>query len=819
MGVSTLLADLRYAARTLLRSPGFTLVAVVTLALAIGANAAIFSVLDAVVIRPLPYRDPGRLVALWEVMEGRGGELWRVSVESFRVWREQNRSFESVAAFGSHGTTLTVGAELESLLGGWTTPDYFRVLGVAPASGRFFSAVEARQRAPVVVLGNELWRSRFAADPAILGRSLLLDGIPRTVIGVMPPGVFPSWPSTTAQLAFDPGRQQYWIPREAGVGGGPPPHSYVLGAIGRLKAGISIAAAQAEMTRIERGLHASDPESSATAVRIRPLRDEAIGNIRPALLLFGCAVGFVLLIAAVNVAGLQLARAERRRREIAIRSALGGSARRIFVQLLIENLTLGLAGGALGVLSAVWGLPLLVRHLPATIPRLELARIDGTTVAFALLLSVAASMVLGILSSAHLARGDALAGLRGGTATLAVPARRSLRALVVVEIGLAVLLVTGAGLLASSLGRLERVDPGFRPDGVLIAEFAPAGSVASDPTRLSAFHAELLERVRSLPGIVAAGLAYNHPLEAHWIADAQIEGTGAAASGPQATAWFRAITEGYFRAAGVALEAGRDFEANDDRNHPPVAVVNESFARRFENGASPIGRVLASNAARAWWGKDFPADFEIVGVVKDVRFLGLQKEPEPAFYLSDRQFPLTEMKLVLRTSGDPRSAISAVRRVLREESPTQPVGRMATLRELYDRALGQPRVNTRLMVLFGGTGLALAMLGIYGLLSSVVAGRRREIGIRIALGARSRQVVRVVVGEVSGLAIIGCLAGLAAARALIPLVRSLLFGVAATDPAAWAAAPAALLGVAFLASWLPARRATRIDPIETLKTE
>ena len=817
--MTTLLQDLRYAARSFRKSPGFAFVAVVTLALAIGANAAIFSVLDAVVLRPLPYRDPGRLVALWEVMEDRGGELWRPAPAGFRAWREQNRTFESVAAFGSAAATMTVGAEPEGLRGGWASPDYFRVLGITPARGRFFSASEARDRAPVVVLGSELWRSRFGGDPAVIGRRLLFDDGPRTVIGVMPPGVFPAWPSTTAQLAFDPSRQQYWIPREAGVGGRPGLHSHVLGAIGRLKPGVLLAAAQAELTVIERAQHASDADSAATAVRVRPLRDEAIGAIRPALLLFGCAVLFVLLIASVNVAGLQLGRAEKRRREIALRAALGGSARRILVQLLVENLALGLAGGALGILAAVWGLPLLVRHLPATIPRLDLARIDATTVGLAVFLSVAASVVLGFLSGLPLTRGDTLAGLRGGMATRAMPARRSLRALVALEIGLAVLLVTGAGLLASSLGSLERVDPGFRPEGAVVAEFAPEGSVARDPIRLDVFHAELLDRVRSLPGVAAAGLAYNHPLEAHWIADARIDGSGAGASEPETSAWFRAISEGYFRSAGVPLETGRDFTARDDRDHPPVAIVNETFARRFAKGESPVGRYLVSNAARSWWGKEFPTRFEIVGVVKDVRFLGLQKEPEPAFYLSIRQFPLTELKVVVRSTGDPRSAIPALRRILQESSPTQPVGRIATLAELYERALGQPRVNTRLMVLFGGTGLGLAMLGIYGLLSFIVAGRRREIGIRIALGARSRQVIRAVVGEVSGLAIIGCLAGLAAARALVPLFKSLLFGASAADPAAWAAAPAALLAVALLASWLPAHRATRIDPMETLKSE
>ena len=621
----TVLQDLRYAARSFRKSPGFTFVAVSTLALAIGANAAIFSILDAVVLRPLPYREPGRVVALWEVTEERGGEAWRVSVETFRAWREQNRSFESVAAFGSAGATLAAGAEPERLWGGTTSPDYFRVLGITPALGRFFSAEEAVRRAPVVVLGNEFWRSRFAGDPGIIGRSLLLDGVPTTVIGVMPPGVFPSWPSTTAQLAFDTGRQQYWTPREAGIGGGPPPNSHVLGVVGRLKNGVSIASAQGELTRIERGLHAANPDNSGTAVRARPLRDEAIGNIRPALLLFGAAVGFVLLIAAVNVAGLQLARAESRRREIAIRSALGAGSRRILAQLLIENLGLALAGGALGVLAAIWGLPLLVRNLPATIPRLELARIDATTIAFAILACVASSLLLGILAGAALLRGDRLAALRGGTATRALPARRSLRALVAVEIGLAVLLVTGAGLLASSLGSLERVDPGFRPEGVVIAEFASAGPVARDAARLASFHSELLDRIRSLPGVVAAGLAYNHPLEAHWNSPARIEGSGAGESGPEATPWFRAISEGYFRAAGVPLAAGRDFAATDDSGHPPVAIVNESFARRYSPGASPVGRILAANAARFWWGERFPERFEIVGVARDVRFLGLQK--------------------------------------------------------------------------------------------------------------------------------------------------------------------------------------------------
>jgi putative ABC transport system permease protein len=817
--MSALFQDVRFALRSLRSGAGFSVLAAATLALGIGAGTAVFAVVNAVVLRPLPYAEPGRLVAIWEVMEDRG-QLWRVSVAAFRALRDRARSVESIAAFGSAAATLTRGPEPESVRGGWASPDYFRVLGVSPERGRLFTAEEARRRAPVVLLAHEFWASRLGSDEGVIGKPLIFDGVPHTVIGILPAGVLPSWPSTMARLTFDPASQQYWIPREPGVGGGPPPHSYVLGVVARLAPGATLPRVEAELTTIERGLHQSDPSSSGTAIRVRRLTDEAVGDVRPALLLLAGAVGFLLLIASVNVAGLQIARLERRRRELAIRSALGAGVGRLSRQIAIESFSLAMAGGLGGIVLARWILPVLVRQMPAAVPRVGLSRIDGFAMAADLGVSAFAGLLLAAITAIHAARRDALRTLRREASFSGVPARRPIRVLVAVEIGLAVLLATGAGLFSRTLARLSSVDPGFRADGALVARFSPAPDVARDRRRLAALHSALLDRLRSLSGTAAAGLAYDHPLEAHWIADAELEGNLRESFREEPTAWFRAVSDGYFAAAGVPVLAGRDFTDRDDADHPAVALVNESFARRYSPRMPVIGRTLRSSAATSWWGKDLPDRFEIVGVVRDVRFLGLSREPEPAFYLTVRQFPLAEMNVVARVrSGSADALLPAIRGILRELIPSQPVGRVATLRELYDRALGQPRVNTRLMLLFGAAAFLLATLGIYGLLTCVVSWQRRDFGIRIALGAGPGRVVRVVLGEVAVLAAIGCSAGLLAARALLPLYRNLLFGASAGDLAAWLAAPFTLVVVALAAAWLPARRATRIDPLEALRAE
>jgi putative ABC transport system permease protein len=815
-GEGPIINEVRHALRLLGRAPGVTVVAVVTLAVGIGLNTATFAILDAVVLRPLPYREPDRLVALWEVMEEDGGKAWRVCPEAFDAWRQEKGPFADMAAFGSAGFVLTGVGEPQQLRGARVSTNYFGLLGVAPVLGRAFRPEEALPgSAPVVILGREIWVSRFGGDPGILGRAVTLDGVPRTVVGVMPAGLFPAWPLTTAQIEFEADKHQFWIPvrfRE-----GPGRHSHVLGVLARLSPGISLDAARRDVSALATRHRREGAEEAGHDVRIRRLADQVHGDVAPGLYVLAAAVGLLLLIACVNVAGLQLARGTARRREIAIRAALGASRSRLVAQLLIEGIVLGAAGGLLGALLAGWSLPAFLRLAPAGIPRLAEVGLHPRVIALAACASLVAGAFSGLLPALRLTgRHAADLGEAGRSATGSRSARRSLRVLVVAEIGLAAILVVGAALLTRSFGRIRSVDLGFRGDHALIVDLSlPSARYETWPAA-ARFFDSLLERIRGVPGVQSAAIAYNHPLESHWIGGLRPEGA-AAGREESSPAWFRAVGEGYFASIGAPILAGRDFTAQDDTRQPGVAIVNESLARRYFPGASPIGKSFEARDAVMWWGEGLPTRFEIVGVVPDVRFLGPTHAAEPAYYLSARQFPLPDMKLVVRTTGDPLRLLPVVRSAVRALDPAQPIGEVRTLSGIASDAVAEPRLNMRLMIGFGGVGLALAAVGIYGLLAFVVTMRRREIAIRIALGARPRDVSSLILGETARLTAAGLAAGLAGAFALGPLLRPILFGVNATDAAALAAAPLMLAVVALAATLWPALRAARVNPVVALK--
>ncbi len=807
----------RYALRSLARSPGFTAAAVTTLALGIAAATVIFSVLHAVVLAPLPYREPARLQVLWERMDD--GKLWRVSPATYRAWRGESRSFEDIAAFGGASVTLTGSGEPETLRGARVSPNYLRVLGVSPIAGRDFAPDDGRAGAPrMVALSRDFWAGRFGADPSILGRTLTFDGQPYTVVAVWPTAPYPAMPMTQGRIAFEP-EPQFFVPVAMEGTGAPGGRSYVLGVIGRLRAGVSETSAQQEMTAFARRLRAEDSTSRAADARLRPLSIETAGATRPALWVLFAAVVLVLTIGCANVASLQLARAESRSHEIAVRAALGAGRGRIAAQLLVESLVLSVGAGVLGTVLAYWALPFLVRLVPPEVPRLSELTVHRGILAFALIVSVCAGVVSGLTPALIFSRRGAAGAFptAGRTTTGSHAAQRGLKALVLAETGLAVVLAFGAALLTRSLLQLRSVDPGFRARSVVMCRVTLPRRRYATWESVAQFQDALLAQVRSLPAVAEAGLAYNHPLEANWIGGASVVGKTAAAGEGEAPSWFRSVSDGYFRAIGVPLARGRDLASTDDAAHPAVALVNEAFERRHFAGRTAIGHQLETSDAVMWWGKGLPTRYEIVGVVRDVRFLGLDKDPEPAYYLPARQFPLEDVRLIVRGHEDSATILSALRETLRRLDPELPMADVTSLPAVYDEALAPARLNTRLMVAFGGAALGLAMVGVYGLLSYVVAMRTRELGIRVALGASPSRVVGSVLGETARLAFAGIALGLAAALAVSRLLRGLLFGVAPADPAALGAAAASLVVVMLLASGLPARRAARIPPAQALK--
>ena len=808
--MTSLARDLRHGARLLWKAPGFTTVALAALALGMGATSAIFSVVDAVLLKPLPFRDPQRLLAIWESNPAQNLKELFVTPSDFLEWRNQSRALEALAALEDVHANLTAGPngyiEPEELRAERVTANLFPLLGVQPVVGRAFSSDEDQPgRANYALLSHSLWQRRFGGDLSIAGKAIRLRDRSYTVVGVLPAGfsVLDSAVDVWIPLGLDP--------HDARTAG-----SHFLTVIARLKPGVGIDRARTEMDIIGSRLEQANPAlDKGWRPVLVPLREELVGNVRPALLVLLAAVGFLLVMACVNVANLLLARSAARQKEIAIRTALGAGRGRIVAQLLSESVLLALAGGALGLALARGVVALVARLGPASIPRLAEARIDARLFLFALGVSLATGILFGIAPAIHISGANLNAALtevgRGGTTGRSGRVVRS--ALVAAEVALAVVVLIGAGLLMRSFVGLRSADPGFQPAGLLTLRVPLAGGRNAAPDRRIAFFQQVADRVAALPGVRAVGAVNGLPLTGLGGGSTfTVDGRPAPPLDQRPVALLRSATSAYFRAMGIPLLAGRGLAESDTSQAPPVIVVNQTLARRFWPAGNPIGGRLVVDALNG-------RVAEIVGVVADVKPERIESQDWPTIYSPYPQAPVAAMTMVVRTAQPPLSLASAVEREVRQLDPNQPVAEMRSMEQVVDRAVAGARFNTVLLAVFAEIAFLLAAVGIYGVISCDVSERTHEIGIRVALGAQPGDVLKLVVGHGARLAAYGIAAGLAAAFALTRLMASMLYGVKATDAYTFAAIPVLLGAVALAASYLPSRRALALDPVTALRHE
>jgi putative ABC transport system permease protein len=795
--------DIRYAFRMLARNPGFTAVAVATLAIGIGVNSAIFSVIQAVLLKPLPVRDPRSLALVWERNTKRDFDHNVVNPGNYVRWQERNHVFEQIAAFLPWNANVAGGAEPERLDLGAVTGNFFATLGVPAALGRVFTDDDSKPgAADVVVLSDGFWRRRFGGDPGVISRSLMVNGKPQTIVGVLP-------------AAFNlPAGAQIFLPLTVGPDWADSQGRW-LRTVARLKPGVTIAQAQAEMETIAVALERERPDfDTGWSVTVAPLHADLVRDVAPALLALAGAVGFVLLIACANVANLLLARAVGRERELAIRSSLGAGAARLVRQLLTESLILGLLGAGLGLFVARWALDGLLAIVPVDVPSLAGVGLDRNAVLFTLGLSVASALVFGLVPALHVARPALARALKeGGTVAGAGRERRRLTNLLVVsEMALALVLLVGAGLFVKSFWRLSHVDPGFDSRNVLTFEVSLPQTRYAEASKQLAFYRATLERLAALPGVGSVGAISWGPMGMGSATDFTVVGRPAPAPGQAPVADVRMVTPGLFAAMGVPLRRGRLISETDSPERPKVVVVNEGMADEFWPGEDPMGRKIQMD-----WGASFT--FEVVGVVADVHLTSLETKPRATLYFPVEQLPNDFMTMMVRSKGSALPSLAAVKAAVAGVDPDLPVAEVRTLEATVSRSLALPRFLLLLLVVFSTTAILLAAIGLYGVLSYTVGQRRPEVGVRVALGARPRDIRRLILGEGFTLAGLGLLAGVVGAIGLSRLFSGLLFEVSPTDPAAYAGVAAVLGGAAFLAAWLPARRAARVDPVAALRAE
>ena len=810
----TLWQDLRYGVRMLLKQPAFTCVAVITLALGIGANTAIFSVVNAVLLRPLPFPQSDDLVMVTMANPRLGEDRIPLSVADFLDWRSQNQAFEDLAAFTDNWFSLTGDAEPERLRGAWVTAGFFSTLKAQPLLGRTFVAGEdAPGGAPLVILSQRLWQRRFGSNPQVIGQAITLNGRSRTIVGVMPTGFsFP--PDDETSL---PGEVDLWAlhtltpPARRGP--------YYLYGIGRLKSGVQLQQAQSELNSIGLRMRQDNPLTNAeTTLAARSLKEVMVGDVRRMLFVLLGGVAFVLLIASVNVANLSLSRAAARGSEMAIRSALGAGHGRIIRQLLTESMLLAVVGAALGLLLAWYGIDLLLAIGSDNLPRLHEVKIDTRVLGFTTLISLLSGLLFGLVPAWRASRASVNQSLKEGR-QIGPEGKGWLRTrniLVVAEVALSLVLLAGAGLMLNSFVRLQRVSPGFAPQNILTTEISLPGARYEEPHQVNGFYQQLIDRLSNLPGVNAAGIGMSLPPNLLSISDTfTIEGAPVTPGKSEPAAPLVVVSPGYFKTLGVPVLQGRNFNENDRAEAPPVVIINETLARRYFPNQSPIGRRLKTGGPErpnnAW--------MEIVGVVGDVHYGGLDVEPEPAYYEHYLQTPWSGTYLVVRSNSDPRQLAGAIRNTVWSLDKDLPVANIRTMEELLSESVARPRFRTFAFLILGSLALVLAVTGIYGVMSYMVTQRTREIGIRVALGAQRGNVLSLVIRQGMSLAVIGVVIGLGAALMLVRLMTSLLFGVSATDPATFAAITFLLLAVALVACWLPARRATKVDPLVALRYE
>ncbi|MEK6301903.1 MAG: ABC transporter permease [Acidobacteriota bacterium] len=808
--METLFQDLRYGARMLLKQPGFTLIAVIALALGIGANTAIFSVVNAVLLTPLPFAEPDRLTIVYETNLQRGSTRSPASYPNFADWRDQNHAFERMSSYHLADFILTGEGDPALIQGAVVNADLFPLLGVAPILGRSFLPEEDKpgDTGRVVMLSHRLWQTRFNADPNMPGRSLVLDGKHYTVAGVMPAGFqFPIgsdpvelW--STAAIDFEMFAQR---------------GAHYMQVIARLKPDVTLAQAQAEMDGIAGNLEQQYPdENSHRGVNLVPALESMVGDVRPALLILLGAVGCVLLIGCANVANLLLARATTRHKEMAIRVALGASRWRVVRQLLTESVLLSMTGGALGLLMAMWGTDVLVSLSKNDLPRAGQIGLDGRVLGFTFLVSILTGVIFGLVPALHSSKTELTESLKeGGRGSTEGARRNRLRAVLVVgEVAIAIVLLAGAGLLIQSLRRLQQVDPGFNPRNILTFSIG-LPSVKYKPEQQIDFYRELMVRIGSLPGVRSASAGYPLPMGGDRMrVTFETEGRPIAKGDLPATE-IRTIGLDYFKTLGIPVTNGRDFTERDDKRAPAVVIVNEAFARQFFPGEDPIGKLIKPGITAD---DEHPTMREIVGVVGNVKHLRLSAEADPEAYEPHAQLTF-DMAVLVKTDADPHSIAGAVQGELMAMDKDLPAYNFRTLDEYLSASVAQPRFITLLLAVFAGLALLLTAVGLYGVMSYSVNQRTHEIGIRMALGAGRGDVLKLVVGQGMVLTAIGVVVGLGGAFFLTKLLESLLFGVTATDPATFAAIALLLAGVALAACFVPARRAAKVDPMVALRYE
>jgi putative ABC transport system permease protein len=803
--VEGLAQDLRYGLRMLGKSPGFACVAVLTLALGIGANTAIFSVVDAMLLRPLPFPEPTRLVRLWECHASRGYFRNVVNPLNFLDWRGNTKSFEGMAALSGGMTNLVVQGEPIAVPGLQVSPEFFSILGVAPVMGRTFSADEGvRGRDQVVVLSHELWQRQFGSDIGIVGKQIIVEGLPYTVVGVMPRGF--SFPKTQAEV---------WTPlalaRTKDAEGG-----RYLAVVARLKSGVTLEKARQDMERAAEINAKERPNFDAGwSAEVAPMLEDVTQDVRRPLWVLLASVGFLLLIACANVANLLLMRGAGRMREMAVRSALGAGRWRMVRQLLIESLLLSFAGMAAGLIFAQLGLDSLLALIPqsAPLPRSGPVAIDERVLLFTFTTSLLTAVLFGVVPAVRLSRVDLQNALKQGLLQGGVGGHQVLRrCFVVAEVALALLLSVGAGLMVRSFGRLVAVDPGFDPEQVVTMQISLAPSKYQNDLKRSQYVEHILTEVRHVPGVRAAGSIHFLPLTERISGSCFEPAGGPAPTAKSPASEFLIVSPGYFETMGIPMIKGRDFEERDNFTAPPVAIVNHAFVEHYFPGQDVLGKQL-----QVCWSFDQPV--EIVGVVADARQGELQRAPRATIFLANSQAPMYFASVVVRANGDPRQIARGAEDAVHRVDPEQAVSDVRTMESVFSDSVSSPRFQAVLLLVFAGLAVALAVIGVYGVVSYTVSERTNEIGIRMAMGARERDIARLVLHEAMTLAILALAIGLGASLGLSRVLRTLLFEVTPTDPVTFGLVCGVILAVSALAAVLPARRATRVDPMIALRYE